>query len=51
MVRRIFDESEVVIEGCRILCIEIHVYYFSPDSINIIIARKIICMWRLACIE
>ena len=40
VVRRIFDESEVRMEGCRRFCSELHFCYCSPDIINIIVARK-----------
>jgi len=39
---------EVGIEGCRRLCSELHVCYFSPD-INIIVGRKMINMWHVTC--
>ena len=41
VVRRIFDEREVRIEGCRGLCSELHVCYCSPGFINIIVEMKI----------
>ena len=40
VVRRIFDEREVRIEGCRRFCSVLRVCYFSPDIINIIVERK-----------
>ena len=40
----------VGIEGCRRFCSELQVCYISPGIINIIIARKMINMWHLACI-
>jgi len=38
----------VGIEGCRRFCSELHVYYPSPDVINIITARKIMHVWHVA---
>ena len=37
----IWCEMEVGIEGCRKFCSELHIYYCSPDIINIIVARKL----------
>jgi len=41
---------EVGIKGCRRFCSELHVCYPSPDIINVIIGRKIIHTWHVACI-
>jgi hypothetical protein len=40
-----WEGGEVGIEGCRKLC------YCSPHIINIIIARKVIHIWNVACIQ
>ena len=42
-------ETEVGIEGCGRFCSELHDCYRSPYIVNIIIARKIIHMWNVAC--
>jgi len=49
VVRGILCETEVGIGGYGRFCSELHDCYCSPYIINIIIARKIIHMWNVAC--
>jgi hypothetical protein len=52
VVRRIFGVGgrEVGLEECRGFCSEHHACYSSPVIVIKVIARKIICVWCVACV-